>query len=215
MFPLVNRIRGLTAMDFRGVKPSERFMLWVDGVGGYWVCLADEVLVGQPSDRGTTDIPILADISGRHARIRRDGEEYVIEALREVRVEGRTVRPASWLRDGNRIQLGEGVKLAFHRPHPLSATARLDFVSHHRTQPSADAVLLMADSCVLGPKFNSHIVCRDWSREVVLIRQEEGLFCRTPGRFEIDGAACKDRGRLARNSRVVGEGFSLSLEPIE
>ena len=37
------------------------------------------------------DVPILADLSSRHARIRRDGEGYLIEALREVRVDGRPV----------------------------------------------------------------------------------------------------------------------------
>ena len=59
------------------------FMLWIDSVGGYWVCLADELIIGQP---GRADIPILADISSRHARIRRDSEGYLIDALRDVRV---------------------------------------------------------------------------------------------------------------------------------
>jgi hypothetical protein len=215
MFSLINRFRGLTAMNLHGSTPAEKFMLWVDAVGGFWVCLADEVVLGQPSDRGTADVPILGDLSGRHARIRRDGEQYVIEALRDVCVDGRAVRPASWLRDGSRIQLGEGVKLAFRRPHPLSLTARLDFLSRHHTQPSADAVLLMADSCVLGPKSHSHVRCRDWPCEVILFRHEEELFCRTSGKFEIDGVPCRDRGRLRRNSHVCGEGFSLSLEPID
>ena len=31
-------------------KPADRFMLWVDAVG-YWVCLADELVVGQPGSR--------------------------------------------------------------------------------------------------------------------------------------------------------------------
>ena len=68
------------------------------------------------------------------------------------------------------------------RAHPLSLTARLDFLSRHRTQPPADAVLLLADSCVLGPKPHSHIVCRDWTREVILFRHEEKLYlpCHRP-----------------------------------
>ncbi len=78
-------------MALGDAKPADRFMLWVDAVGGYWVCLADELIVGQPGDRGGADIPILADISARHARIRRDGEGYLIDAFREVRVGGRPV----------------------------------------------------------------------------------------------------------------------------
>ncbi len=193
---------------------ADTFMLWVDAVGGFWVCLADEVTLGQPVRLGGVDIPILADISSRHARIRRDGEGYLIEAIREVRLNGREVENLASLSDGGRIALGERVRLVFRRPHALSATARLDFASHHRTQPSADAVLLMADSCILGPHPRSHIVCPDWPHEVVLYRHDEDLYCRTSGCWTVDGNRCQDRGRLTRNSRVEGEGFSLKLEEI-
>jgi hypothetical protein len=207
--------QGMTTMASRDASTADRFMLWVDAVGGYWVCLADEVIVGQPGAAGGTDIPILADISSRHARIRRDGEGYMIEAFREVRVSGRKVEATGLLADGSRIEIGSSVKLAMHRPHPLSLTARLDFVSRHRTQPPADAVLLLADSCVLGPKPHSHVVCRGWSREVIIFRHDDRFFCHASGRFEIDGVACKNRGQLQPNSRVCGEGFSFSLEPFE
>ncbi len=196
-------------------KPADRFMLWVDAVGGYWVCLADELIVGQPGATGGADIPILADISARHARIRREGEGYLIDAFREVRVGGRPVDATELLTDGSRIEIGPGVKLQMRRTHPLSLTARLDFLSRHRTQPAADAVLLLADCCVLGPKPHSHIVCRNWTREIILCRQEEKLICHVAGRFDIDGVACKNRGQLRANSRVSGEGFSFSLEPVE
>ncbi len=202
-------------MALGDAKPADRFMLWVDAVGGYWVCLADELIVGQPGAAGGADIPILADISARHARIRRDGEGYLIDAFREVRVGGRRVDATELLGDGSRIEIGRGVKLQMRRTHPLSLTARLDFLSRHRTQPAADAVLLLADCCVLGPKPHSHIVCRNWTREVILCRQEEKLICHVTGRFEIDGVACKNRGQLRANSRVSGEGFSFSLEPVE
>ena len=189
-------------------------MLWVDAVGGFWVCLADEVTLGQPARTGSVDVPILADISSRHARIRRDGEGYLIEAIREVRLQNRTVDKVASLAHGSKITLGGRVRLVFRRPHALSATARLDFDTPHRTDPSADAVLLMADSCILGPKPHSHIVCPDWPHEVVLYRHDDELYCRTVGRWAIDGVRCKDRGRITLNSRIEGEGFSLKLEGI-
>jgi hypothetical protein len=204
----------MIAMDSPHAHQTERFMLWVDAVGGFLVCLTDEVSLGQPARHATVDIPILADISSRHARIRRDGEGYLIEAIREVRLEGRRVEKMASLADGNKIALGERVRLVFRRPHALSATARLDFDTPHRTDPSADAVLLMADSCILGPHPRSHVVCPDWPHEVVLYRHEEELYCRTSGYWEIDGVRCKGRGRITRNSRVEGEGFSLKLEEI-
>jgi len=213
MFYLATGQRGLSAMDHRN-KQSDKFMLWVDAVGGFLVCLADKVTLGQPVACGTVDVPILGDISGRHARIQRDGEGYLIEAIRRVRVDGLEVEKIASLCSGTKIVLGDGVRLVFRRPHALSATGRLDFDSHHHTQPSADAVLLMADSCVLGPKPSCHVVCRDWSQEVILYRQDEQLCCRTAGALEIDGIRHRGRGPITANSRIEGEGFSLSLEEI-
>jgi len=190
-------------------------MLWVDAVGGFLVCLGQQVTLGQPVRSGGADVPILADISSRHARIRRDGEGYLIEAVRQVRVDGRPVREVGWLTDGSRIELGEGVRLIFRRPHPLSATARLGFASGHRTEPSADAVLLMAECCILGPEAHSHVVCRDWPGEVILYRHDEELLCRAAGTLEIDGVQYHGRGPVGRNSHVAGEGFSMNLEAID
>ena len=148
-------------------------------------------------------------------RIRREGEGYLIEAIREVSVDGRPVRPATILTDGCRIQLGEKVRLKFFQPHALSGTARLEFCSSHHTQPTVNAVLLMADLCILGPKPQSHILCRYWPQEVMLFRHDNSLFCRTPGRFEVNGVVCRDRGPITSNSRVAGEGFSFTLENID
>lgn len=214
MFYLATRLRGLSTMDFRHVQRIDKFMLWVDAVGGFRVCMADEVTLGQPIRCGTVDVPILGDISSRHARIRRDEEGYLIEAIREVHVDDRPVERMASLSDGSRIRLGKGVQLVFRRRHALSATGRLDFASHHRTQPSADAVLLMADACILGPKPTSHVVCRDWKQEVILYRHEDQLYCRTDGRLQIDGVPREGRGRITPNSCVEGEGFSLNLEEI-
>jgi len=190
------------------------FFLWVDEVGGFWVCLADEVVVGQAVPSSGADIPIMGDISKRHARIRRDGEGYMIEAIRPLKVNGRPVERVALLGQESSIELGPSVKLRFRRPHALSGTARLDFSSGHRTQPSSDAVLLLADTCVLGPRPTSHVVCRNWADDLVLYRHEDQLFCRAAGTMEIDGRRCRGRSPITRNSRIVGDRFSVSLEPI-
>ena len=44
-----------------------RFLLWVDGVGGYLVCLSDEVTLGQSTPNCRVHVPILADVSRHHA----------------------------------------------------------------------------------------------------------------------------------------------------
>ncbi len=214
MFRPVTRTVGWSAMEYHVGQQPENFMLWVDMVGGFRVCLADQVTIGQPIAGSRVDVPILGDISGRHARIERDGGGYLIEAYRDVRLDGRKVERTSTLTDGSRLELGEGVRLCFRRPHALSATARLDFLSRHRTQPSADAVLLMAESCILGPRKHSHVVCPDWPGEVILYRQDEQLLCRASGIIVIDGKNHKGRGPLSRSSRVEGEWFSFTLEQL-
>ncbi len=214
MFKLITGILAQNPMDPFSGRSCDRFLLWIDAVGGYWVCLADEVTLGQPIPQPIAEIPILGDISGRHAVIRRDGEGYLLEALRPSWLDGQPVRNPQLLNHGSVIQLGDAVRLAFRRPHALSATARLDFLSRHRTQPSADAVLLMAESCVLGPRPHSHVVCRDWTEDVILYHHDGKLFCQTRGWLEIDGVRYRDRGPIHCNSRIVGEQFSLSLEAV-
>jgi hypothetical protein len=190
----------------------DRFLLWIDAVGGYWVTMSDQVVLGQPT--ANVDVPILGDISKRHARICRDGEGYLIEALRPVHVNDQPVQGRTTLSDGAIIRLGDRVELRFRRPHALSTTARLEFVTGHRTQPSSDAVLLMAETCVLGPSGHSHVVCHKWPGEVVVFRRHGELYCRTAGTMDIDGVATRHRGPITRSSRVQGDRFSFSLEPI-
>jgi hypothetical protein len=193
---------------------SDRLMLWIDAVGGYWLCLGDQITFGRPDPQGTADVPILGDLGARHAKVCRDGEGYIVEALRDVRVNDRPVGGMDRLGDGSRIVLGQSVRMLFRQPHPLSPTARLEFLSGHRTQPSSDGVLLMADACLLGPDTRSHVVCRRWPHEVVLCRRGAGLFCRAPGRLEIDGLARDGAGPIAAGSRVEGDGVSFNLEAI-
>jgi hypothetical protein len=191
---------------------AQRFVLWVDGVGGYLVCQGDTISLGQPVQGSYVDVPVLADISRLHATIRRDGESYLIEPLRKTRVDGRVIEKPTLLVDGSEIELGDGVRLRFRVPNPLSRTARLDFVTRHRTLPTTDGVLLLAESCILGPSSAAHIVCRDWSREVVLFPQGDKLYCRAAGRYLVDGAECEANAQITRSSQIVGEDFSLSLE---
>ena len=198
-----------------GEVNGERFLLWVDGVGGYLVSLAGEVVIGQAAPGNRVDIPILADISRRHAKIRRAGEGYTIEPLHVLRLNGKAIQTKAILSDGDELELGSGVRFRFRRPHALSASARLDLISRHRTQPYADSILLMAESCVLGPRWQNHVVCPEWEADVVLYRQDDELYCRAMDAIEIDGELCDGRGRLNSNSHVAGSDFSMSLEELD
>jgi len=198
-----------------GSPRGERFVLWVDAVGGYLVCRGDEIRIGQPTGDGRVDVPILADLSRVHAVLHRDGEGYLLEPVRATQVGGKAIQAITPLADGDLLELGSGVRLRFSRPHPLSRTARLDFLSRHRTQPAVDAILLMAESCVLGPKISSHVRCPDWSQEIVLagVGTDE-LYVRGSETFQVDGQPQSGRAPVQPGSTVSGEDYSFSLEAL-
>lgn len=197
-----------------GKEQPQRALLWVDAVGGFLVCLDDSITLGQPSPGDSIALPVLADLSRRHAIIHRDAGAYVIEPLQRTRVDGRDITSPFVLSDGQLIQLGDNVRIRFSRPHALSATAKLTFESHHKTQPTADAVLLMADSCVLGPNRHCHVRCRDWQRDVIIYRQNNQVFCRADEPLSIDGVPATSKSEIQSGARVEGEDFSFAWETL-
>jgi hypothetical protein len=196
-------------------QPASKFMLWIDAVGGYLVCLADEVIFGQALPGAAADVPIQADISRKHAKLIRHAEGYVLEPLGgKTLLNGRAIQGPALIGDNDEIGLGDAVKLRFRKPHVLSSSARLEIISGHRTLPYADAVILMAESCVLGPKWQNHVVCRDWAGDVVLYRADDAIMCRSMDSIEIDGQLVGGRGAVQPGSRVMGTDFSLSIEGV-
>ncbi|MCO6044967.1 FHA domain-containing protein [Aeoliella sp. ICT_H6.2] len=197
-----------------GSQEPNRFMLWVDAVGGFLVCLDDEVVLGQPTPGSAVAVPLCADLSRRHAVIRRHQGGYTLDPLGEVKVDGRLLTGPMVLGNRHEIELGSAVRLEFTRPHALSATARLTPLSGHRTEPRADAVLLMADSCLLGPKSHSHIACRRWQGDVMLFRQAGRLHCRSTMEMTVDGSQADGPTPLESGARLEGEEFAISLEDV-
>ena len=193
--------------------PSGRFLLWVDAVGGYLVCLNDRVTLGRAGADSQADIPLLGDLAREHASLRRDGEGYVIHAHHPTFVNGQPVRTAP-LRDGDVIRLGDTVELEFRQPSPVSSTARLAIVSRHRLPLAVDGVLLMAETCIIGASSQAHVAAPGLSDPVVLYRQGPAIWCRASGGFDVDGRPHVARGSLTLQSSVMGEGFSFSLEAL-
>ncbi len=178
------------------------------------VCLRDQVVIGQSVPGTEVDIPLLGDLSSRHATLIRGTEGYILQPHAHVRVAGRTVDGPTAIVDRDEIRLGDKVILQFRLPNPLTSTARLDFVSRHRTQPSVDAILLMGNACLLGPGDGMHVVCRHWKHELTLSRSDGGFRFRTHQRVELDGTSVAGVGKLHWNSHLAGDDFALTLEPL-
>jgi hypothetical protein len=192
---------------------GRRFVLWIDGIGGYLVCLGGRVTLGQATPDGSVDVPVLADLSRSHAILTRDAEGYLLEAIRPLRVNDRPTEKAL-LQPGDRITLGASCQFQFRQPVPVSATARLDLVSGHRMPLAVSAVLLMADTLVMGPGEHVHVAMPDLRQPVVLFRQRDGLGIRYNGSFQVDGQTCRERGDLGPAVRVTGDDFAFAVEAI-
>src|SRR5437870_85683 len=80
------------------------YALWIDGVGGYLVCLSHRVTIGQSLSDTPVDIALTADVSRHHATIQRDTEGYFLEAVRKVQINGQKTDKAL-LRTSDRITL--------------------------------------------------------------------------------------------------------------
>ncbi len=190
----------------------KRFILWIDGVGGYLVCLGSRVAFGQATSNGPVDVPLFADVSRLHAELTRDGEGYVLESGREILVNGDPTKRAA-LMCGDRVTLGGTCQFVFRRPVPISPSAKLELVSGHRLPVAVDGILLMAENLILGPDGPAHVPMPS-GKNVVLYRGKDGLSIRFPGPFRIDNQPHENRAALPVPAQVTSDSFSFALEPV-
>lgn len=207
----------LTFNRLTGADPNEdrsRYMLWIDGVGGYLVCLGSRVTIGGPADDKDCDVSLLANLSRCHATIVRSGEGYLLQAHAPCSVGGRPVHESALLHHGYEIELGTGVRLKFCLPTVLSATATLQFVSNHRPAQSVDGIVLMEDNCLLGPGHETHIRCRRWQDTVVLFRRDGQFWCKSRMDLFVNSRLIKGESAVGTQEVVTGPDFRFRIEPI-
>jgi hypothetical protein len=195
-------------------RPDQRQMVWIDGVGGYLLCSAEELLIGAPSSDSGVSIPIVGDISRRAAVLHRRESDFIIQPIGDVRLNGHRLSRPQLLRDQDLVQLGSQVQMRVAKPHPLSGTLRLDLVSRHRTEPSCDGIILLADTCVLSSAANAHIPCPSWAHELVLFRRDDQLLLRSSVPLAADGQAVGERTVVPARGRLEGEQFAISFESL-
>lgn len=193
--------------------PSPRFMLWIDGIDGCLVCLGSQVSFGQAGQEAMADVTVFADISRLHAILTRDSEGYMLEGLRPVQVNGQPAED-QLLQSGDRVTLGKNCQFQFRQPVPVSATAQLELMSGHKLPLAVKKVIMMAETLVMGPEPQAHIVLPEVAEPIVLFRHKDGLGVKHTGAMIMDGKPCRDKAILGRNSRVTGSEFSFALEPL-
>jgi hypothetical protein len=191
---------------------SKHSILWIDGIGGYLLWDKPELVLGQAFAESRADIGIVGDLSRQAAALRRVGTDYLLQPLQSTKVNGAVIDRPQLLHHGMVIELGNSVKIRFDRPNSLSGTARLEMVSIHRWKPTVDAVLLLSDCCIIGPRAGSHITCNDWRHEVVLMQKGSQWHMRVAEEVQVNGQRTRGQLPISPGTHVRGEDFSLSFE---
>jgi len=215
----VIRGRGDSAIDFASTVDGpeatlpRRFLLWIDGVGAWLVCLSSRISIGQAApEGGPIDVPLLADVSRIHASLTRDDESYLLETSRDVLVNGQPMTKAV-LQSGDRLSISS-CSILFEQPVPGCLSARLSFDGNRRLPMAVDGVLLLADMLILGPGAKVHVPMEELTQPLHLFRQKERLGIRWPGEFVVEGEKCKDRALLPTQGTVSANEFTIAIEPI-
>lgn len=189
------------------------YKLWIDGVGAFLLFLEDRLTIGaERSDGLLADFRLQSGIKREHAAIEREGEDYWLNPLGTTKINQREVQKRSLLQDGYEINLIPCVQLKFSLPSPLSSSARLDFLTGHRPAERIDGVVLMSETCLIGPGSGNHITCPRWGANLVLFQQEGDLYARCRTDWSIDGVPVAGAARLDLGNIVTGPDFRFRLE---
>lgn len=204
---------------------TDRYIAWIDGVGAWLVLTGSSVSLGRvngnvsplvkaSSTEQEADVALVANLSRDHATIERVDENYVLKPKSSVQILGRPISYDTVLPDNCELTLGSSVRLAFSIPTPLSATAKVTFESEHRPRTSVDGVILMAETCLLGPSASDHVLCRNWSGSVVLVQTSGGIVAKSKQDLQIDGRKARTSDVVSNGQVVSGEDFRFRLEPL-
>jgi hypothetical protein len=215
------------------VSPAQAFLLSVDDAGAFLVALGDELVLGHA--RGDADLPFLADVAARHARLVRTttfaaGPRWTVEPFpgEVLRVGGRPAAGRVELSAGEEVELAHNLAFRFTLPDPASATARIELLCGAECL-GATQVLLLAEGAGgrlgIGAGAQRHVRVPQPGVELELVRSGERLLLASAA--EIRGAEAGEGGlslpcppprrfviSLAPQAARLTP-FSLALEPVE
>jgi hypothetical protein len=198
------------------------FLLRVDEGGEYVVLRGDTVTIGNLRD-GRADLPVLAAIAGRHARLQRTMsfhggmEDAIVAEGGELRVSGQRV-DRHRLRDGDRVHVGSALQVVYDVPSKRSLTAGLRLVGGFQVA-GTDRVLLFKDRgrdgrILLGPGKDVHVQVHGATGEVELFANKAGqMRVRCEGGGEIDGRPFRGEHPVVAGATVRAAGISFVALP--
>ncbi|MEK6643202.1 MAG: FHA domain-containing protein, partial [Planctomycetota bacterium] len=159
---------------------SRHLVLRIDGVGSFLLLRGDRIGIGRSGPDATADLQLMSDLSERQAEIVRAGEDYFLVSMSGVELAGRPVEHAL-LQDGDRIRLGNRVKLKFQRPSLKSSTAVLDLGEGVRAASDCRRVILWSGPLLMGGTRECHVPVRGAAIGAILLERGGQITVRPMG----------------------------------
>ncbi|HEX5053793.1 MAG TPA: hypothetical protein VFZ65_18580 [Planctomycetota bacterium] len=198
------------------------FLLRVDEGGEQLVVRGETVTIGNVRQT-RADLPVLANVAGRHASIRRSMsfhggmQDTVVAEEGEVRVRGTKVESHA-LEVGDRVDLGPAFSFVYQRPCNRSLSVGLVLQGGFQIA-GTDRIVLMKDRgrdgrIVLGPAKNVHVRVPKATGEVEVFAANTGqmrVFCDSGG--TIDGVPFRGEHPVAAGQLVQAGGMTFLLLP--
>ncbi len=214
---------------------SDAFVLSVDELGSFLVVPGSDAVVGHVR-AGEADLPFLADVGSRHARLHREssfrtGSTWRITPLfgEEVVVNGDEVGPdGKSVSHGDQVRLGVNLAFRFLRPEPASTTAVLELGSGAECRGCSGVVLIgegPEGGLRIGRGSRSHLVAEGLQEDLSLELEGGVLQLRCAEGVRAGERPCGDSVRLSvpppqRVDVYVGESvegrppFAIAIRPL-
>lgn len=213
---------GETAAPSANGQLASQYLLWVDGAGVFLLCLDNQITIGGlRDDAHRADLCLMANLSRKHATLKRSDGGYQIQSHGNVTQNNQplsTEKPVP-IQPTTTWKMNRNVEIQIQQPTVLSLTAVLDFQGSHPPlvgQPpvTIDRVILMDQNCLIGPGGGQHIRLDDCEEGFILYRSKEQLWCKSKTPFSPNNEAKTNSHPMVTGDVIAGDNFRFRIESV-
>lgn len=178
-----------------------RFVLHVDGVGGFLVIEKGQVTIGPASSSGVFDAALLAGTDVPPITLSRTDGDYFLQSRQAVLVNEKATT-GRLLSSGDKIALSPRCRFTFRRPSAASGTAVLELTGARLTRGDVRQIILLDREILIGPGAGAHVRCDSLAQAAVLQPAGAKLLLRTDQAVQIDGMAASRPAEVLSGAHV-------------